>query len=259
MKLIITGACGRMGKAVAEAAVRSGATVAAGVDINAAAAPLTSEYPVYEKLSDFTGAADVLVDFSHHTALESILTFTRGRRLPVVIATTGQTEQELVMLRAAGTVIPVFYSRNMSLGVNLLIELVRTAAAALGADYNVEIIEEHHMHKLDAPSGTALMLADAASSGLRQAEDGEFNTEIVTERASRHAERDIHEIGIHSVRGGSIVGEHEVIFAGQNEVIRLSHSASSREVFADGALRAAAFIIGKPAGVYDMRDLVSMR
>ena len=259
MKLIITGACGRMGKAVAEAAAKSGATVAAGVDINAASVPLSSKYPIYEKLSDFTGNADVLVDFSHHTALEGILHFALERRLPAVIATTGQTDAELALLRQAASVIPIFYSRNMSLGVNLLIELVKTAAAAFGADYNIEIVEEHHMHKLDAPSGTALMLADAASAGLKKAEGSGFKTEIVTERASRHSERGEHEIGIHSVRGGNIVGEHEVIFAGQNEVIRLSHSASSREVFADGAMRAAAYIIGKPAGVYDMHDLVSMR
>jgi dihydrodipicolinate reductase len=259
MKLIITGACGRMGKAVADAALKSGATVAAGVDINAASAPLTSQYPVYEKLSDFSGNADVLVDFSHHTAIESILKFSLERRIPAVIATTGQTEPELAMLRKAASVIPIFYSRNMSLGVNLLIELVKTAASALGKEYNIEIVEEHHKHKLDAPSGTALMLADAAKSGLCTAEGCEYKTEIVTERASRHAERGEDEIGIHSVRGGNIVGEHEVIFAGQNEVIRLSHSACSREVFADGAIRAAAFIIGKPAGIYDMHDLVSMR
>jgi 4-hydroxy-tetrahydrodipicolinate reductase len=258
MKLIITGACGRMGRAVAEAAERSGINVAAGVDINAASAPLTYKYPIYEKLTDFTGTADVLVDFSHHTALEGILDFARERRMPAVIATTGHTPQELALMREAGSVIPIFYSRNMSLGVNLLIELVKAAAASLGADYNIEIVEEHHKHKLDAPSGTALMLAEAASDGLRSAEGEGCKTEIVTERASRRAERGASEIGIHSVRGGNIVGEHEVIFAGQNEVIRLSHSASSREVFADGAIRAAAFIIGKPAGIYSMRDLVSM-
>jgi 4-hydroxy-tetrahydrodipicolinate reductase len=258
MKLIITGACGRMGRAVAEAAERSGNIVAAGVDINAASAPLTYKYPIYEKVADFTGSADVLVDFSHHTALEGILAFARDRRMPVVIATTSHTALELSLMRESSLVIPIFYSRNMSLGVNLLIELVKTAATALGADYNIEIVEEHHKHKLDAPSGTALMLAEAAADGLRSAEGEDYKTEIVTERASRHAERGVREIGIHSVRGGSIVGEHEVIFAGQNEVIRLSHSASSREVFADGAIRAAAFIIGKPAGLYDMRDLVSV-
>ncbi len=256
MKLIITGACGRMGRAVAEAAANSGAIVAAGVDINCTSAPLTFKYPVYEKLSDFTGAADVLVDFSHHTATESILAFALARRLPVVIATTGQTDADMAAMRAASASIPIFYSRNMSLGVNMLIELVRSAAAALGARYDIEIVEEHHKHKLDAPSGTALMLADAASAGLRTAEGADFTTQIITERASRRAERGEGEIGIHSVRGGSIVGEHEVIFAGQNEIIRLSHSASSREVFADGAIRAAAFIIGKPAGLYDMRDIV---
>ena len=258
MKVMIFGACGRMGKAVADAAERSGNIIAAGIDINAAAAPLTYKYPIYEKPADFTGLADVLIDFSHHTALEGILNFARERRMPAVIATTGHTPQEVELMRAASLVIPIFYSRNMSLGVNLLLELVRSAAAALGADYNIEIVEEHHKHKLDAPSGTALMLAEAASEGLRCAEGEDYKTEIVTERASRRAERGAQEIGIHSVRGGSIVGEHEVIFAGQNEVIRLSHSASSREVFADGAIKAAAFLIGKPAGMYDMRDLVSM-
>lgn len=258
MKLIIVGACGRMGKAVAEAAERSGITVAAGVDINAASAPLTYKYPIYEKPSDFTGSADVLIDFSHHTALEGVLRFAHERRMAAVIATTGHTGQELELMREASSMIPIFYSRNMSLGVNLLLELVKTAASALGAEYNIEIVEEHHKHKLDAPSGTALMLAEAATEGLRSAEGEDYKPQLVTERASRRAEREAHEVGIHSVRGGSIVGEHEVIFAGQNEVIRLSHSAASREVFADGAIKAAAFIIGKPAGLYDMRDLVSM-
>jgi len=247
-----------MGRAVAEAAARSGITVAAGVDINAASAPLTYKYPIYVKLADFTGTADVLVDFSHHTALEGILNFARVRKMPAVIATTGHTPHELEVMREAAAVIPIFYSRNMSLGVNLLLELVKTAAASLGKEYNIEIVEEHHKHKLDAPSGTALMLAEAASEGLRAAEGEDFAVQIVTERASRRADRDVHEIGVHSVRGGSIVGEHEVIFAGQNEIIRLSHSAASREVFADGAIKAAEFLIGKPAGLYNMRDLVSM-
>lgn len=257
MNIVITGACGRMGRAVAEAASAAGMNITAGVDINAASAPITGGCPIYEKLADVSGAVDVIIDFSHHTALEGILSYALEHKTAAVIATTGHTEAELALMKSASASIPIFYSRNMSLGVNLLLELVKIAAASLGKSYDIEIIEEHHRHKLDAPSGTALMLADSASEGLREAEGDSFKVDYVTERASRRAERPDCEIGISSVRGGNIIGEHEVIFAGSNEVIKLSHSAASREVFADGAVRAARFICGKPAGLYSMRDIVS--
>lgn len=236
-----------MGAAVVAAATGAGHRIAAGIDQNPAA---TSPFPVFAAPEECTVQADVIIDFSHHSALPALLEFAEERHLPAVICTTGHTEEELAHLARAAERIPVFYSRNMSLGINLLMALCRRAAAALGTDFDVEIVEKHHRNKLDAPSGTALMLADAVASADEEPHPLTFD------RTARRAVRPRGEIGISSVRGGSIVGEHEVIFAGKDEVITLSHAAMSREVFATGALRAAAFLIGKPAGRYDMDDLI---
>lgn len=236
-----------MGAAVVAAATGAGHRIAAGIDPNPAA---TSPFPVFAAPEECTVQADVIIDFSHHSALPALLEFAEERHLPAVICTTGHTEEELARLARAAERIPVFYSRNMSLGINLLMALCRRAAAALGTDFDVEIVEKHHRNKLDAPSGTALMLADAVASA-----DEEPHL-LTFDRTARRAVRPRGEIGISSVRGGSIVGEHEVIFAGKDEVISLSHTAMSREVFATGALRAAAFLVGKPAGRYDMDDLI---
>lgn len=236
-----------MGAAVVAAATGAGHRIAAGIDPNPAA---TSPFPVFAAPEECTVQADVIIDFSHHSALPALLEFAEERHLPAVICTTGHTEEELAHLARAAERIPVFYSRNMSLGINLLMALCRRAAAALGTDFDVEIVEKHHRNKLDAPSGTALMLADAVASADEEPHPLTFD------RTARRAVRPRGEIGISSVRGGSIVGEHEVIFAGKDEVITLSHAAMSREVFATGALRAAAFLIGKPAGRYDMDDLI---
>ena len=234
-----------MGKALAAAAARSGDRIVAGVDI----APTEGgPFPVYAFPAEFCGKADVVVDFSHHSALGAILQYALTHRTPAVIATTGHSEEELDLLRRAAEKIPIFYSRNMSLGVNLLISLCRRAASTLGEDFDVEIVEKHHNQKLDAPSGTALMIADALSEGE--------NRPYVYDRHAERRVRERGEIGIHSVRGGTIVGEHDVIFAGKDEVLTLSHSAASREVFATGALRAVHFLADKPAGLYSMQDLV---
>ena len=247
MDILLCGACGRMGAAVAAAAHEAGHRIVAGVDPNPAA---TSPFPIFASPEECTVRADVIVDFSHHSALPALLSFAKKRRIPAVICTTGHTKEELDLLSRAAGEIAVFYSRNMSLGINLLMSLCRRAAAALGSDFDVEIVEKHHRNKLDAPSGTALMLADAVSGADKEPHP------LVFDRTERRAVRPRGEIGISSVRGGSIVGEHEVIFAGKDEVITLSHSASSREVFATGALRAAEFLIGKPAGTYDMGSLL---
>ncbi len=250
INILLTGAAGKMGRVVAQAAYGSPLyRIAAGIDINSASADITA-FPLFSSLSEFSGEVDAVIDFSHHTALEGLLNFAVRERLPVVVATTGHTESELAAMKEAARVIPVFYSRNMSIGINLLAELVRKAAASLPG-FDIEIVEKHHNRKLDAPSGTALMLAEAASGAL------DYDPCYTYERQSRRQARDPHEIGIHSVRGGTIVGEHEVIFAGPDEVITLSHSAASREVFAQGALRAALFITGKPAALYNMTDLVN--
>ena len=194
--------------------------------------------------------ADVIVDFSHPSAFFGVLGFAKKRKLPIVVATTGLSEEQKSQLFAAKTEIPVFYSANMSLGVNLLISLCKKTAKVLEGKFDIEIVEKHHRTKLDAPSGTALAIADGISEVLKEA------PEYTYDRHSVRRERGKNEIGIHSVRGGSIVGEHEVIFAGADEVITLSHSAASREVFAAGAIAAAEFMKGKPAGLYSMNELI---
>lgn len=253
LNLLLTGCCGRMGRFIADkAALSESFRVLAGVDINPSATRY--DFPVFSDVSEaaaspLTSDIDVVIDFSHHTAVSSVLDYTVSHHKAAVIATTGHTDEEKEMIFAAARSVPVFYSFNMSLGINLLSALVRRAASLLDG-FDIEIVEAHHRSKLDAPSGTALMLADAAEQGL------DYKPEYVYERQSRHCARGDREIGIHSVRGGTIVGEHEVVFAGDNEVIRLSHSATSREVFARGALRAAEFIADKPAGLYSMQSIV---
>lgn len=245
MKLIICGAFGRMGKAVAALAkAHDDVSVVCGVDIVSG----TADFPVAERLEDFKGEADVIIDFSHHSSTASVCAYAAERGIPAVIATTGQTEEEKALIAKAAEKTAIFMSANMSLGVALLCKLCKEAAAFLeGAD--IEITEKHHNKKLDAPSGTALMIAD----GIKQVKDDSY---YVFDRSSERRQRDKKEIGIQSVRAGNIVGEHEVLFALGNEHITISHSAFSRELFADGAFKAARFLVGKEKGVYSMQDLV---
>jgi len=210
-------------------------------------------FPVYADPAEFigdssaAGTADVVVDFSIPAALDALLTFCIDKRIPPVLCTTGYSPEQLASINDAALHIPIFRSGNMSLGINLLADLIRRARSVLGDGYDIEIVERHHKRKMDAPSGTALMLADAAASVMPETPD------YIYDRHSRRAPRDSNEIGISSVRGGTIVGEHEVIFAGLDEVIELRHSAASRDVFATGAIKAAKFMAGinKP-GLYDM-------
>lgn len=248
LKILLCGCGGRMGAAVIAAANAAGDRIVAGVDINPAA---DSPFPIYTSPEEFAGKADVIIDFSHHSALTGLLAYAERTGAPLVVCTTGHTEEETAAMRASAARVPIFFSRNMSLGINLLISLCRRAAATLGADFDIEIIEKHHNQKLDAPSGTALMIADAIVES--------DNTEhpYVYDRHTERRKRARGEIGLHAVRGGTIVGEHEVLFAGKDEVLTLSHSASSREVFATGALRAAHFLATKGAGLYSMDDVVN--
>jgi len=249
IKIILSGAGGRLGRAIMVSAAEAGCRIVAGIDIQ----PFAGEVPVYASVAEVPDMdADCIIDCSHHSAILPLLGFAKERKLPIVICTTGHTEDENAAIHAAASEIPVFHSRNMSVGINLLIELAKKAASVLGEDFDVEIIEQHHNKKLDAPSGTALMIADAISDNIGH------TTEYTYERQSKRQVRDRKEIGIHSVRGGTIVGEHEVIFAGTDEVIRISHSAASREVFARGALRAAKYMAVQKAdgSVYDMTRLV---
>lgn len=249
INILLTGCNGRMGKAVAESVANNDqCNIVAGIDVNDANA--TSQFPTFLSIEEYKGKCDVIVDFSFHTATKAILDYAIERNIPVVIATTGHTEEETQYIKNSSEKIPVFYSRNMSLGINLLIALAKKACQSLGESFDIEIIEKHHNMKLDAPSGTALMIADALK------ETREIETEYVYNRQPVKKKREPSEIGIHAVRGGTIVGEHEVMFAGKNEIVTLSHSASSRNVFAEGAVRAALFMVGKPAGLYDMNSIV---
>ncbi len=246
--LIIQGVCGRMGRAlVALIDEREDCKIVAGVDVCTNA---SFPFPVYTKLQDVKESADVMIDFSLPEATKAALPVCMERNLPCVICTTGLSDELKKELQFASMQCAVFYSANMSLGINLLIELVKTARKTL-PDFDIEIVEKHHHNKLDAPSGTALALADA----INNTSAGQFH--YVYDRHELRQKRAADEIGIHAVRGGSIVGEHDVLFAGPDEVLTLSHCAYSREVFANGAISAALFLKGKMPGIYNMRDLIA--
>ena len=246
IRVILSGCGGRMGKEVARlCAEKEEFQVVAGVDVTNPACA----FPVFTDWAEALPEADVIIDFSFHTAVTALLSYAEKKKMPAVIATTGFTEEEKALIAAASQKIPVFRSANMSIGINLLAELARKAARFL-PDFDVEIVEKHHNQKVDAPSGTALMLADEIASVLPEP------SEYIYERHSHMQKRSPNEIGLHSIRGGSIVGEHDVIFAGQGETITLSHQAANREILANGAICAARFLAEKPAGMYSMKDLL---
>ena len=238
-----------MGRVIQQlVAGRTDCTIAAGVDLFADS---TAAFPAYTNIADVQEEADVIIDFSHPSLLTPILSYAAQKGgIPAVLCTTGYSAEQVEALKTAAQTQPVFYSRNMSLGINLLIELSKKATKVLGDQFDIEIIEKHHNQKIDAPSGTALMLADAIAS----VRDGE--TQYVYDRHAQRKKREKSEIGLHAVRGGTIVGEHEVVFAGNHEVITLSHSAQSKELFATGAVNAAVYMCSKGPGLYDMSDMI---
>ena len=247
-KIIISGCNGRMGRVVESICEADpDVSVVAGFDVSLE----SRAFPVFVSPANFTGEADAVIDFSSPAALDGLLAFALERKVPLVLATTGYSDEQLARIDEASKRIPIFRSANMSLGINVLLELVKKAAAVLGDSYDIEIVEKHHNRKVDAPSGTALMIADAAASALN------FKPEYVYERHSVRQSRDKKEIGISAVRGGTIVGIHEIMFAGRDEIIEIKHTAMSREIFANGAVKAAKFLAGmsKP-GMYDMSMLV---
>lgn len=247
-KIILCGCLGRMGKAITDiVAETENAEIVCGIDV----APGSMPYPVYDDYAKVTEDADAIIDFSHPSNFEKLLVFAKEKKLPVVFATTGLSEAQREQMKQAAAEIPVFFSANMSLGINLLIRLAKQAATILEEKFDIEIIEKHHNRKLDAPSGTALAIADAISESVSE------KPEYVYDRHSVRKQRSKNEIGLHAVRGGTIVGEHDVLFAGPDEVLTISHSAASRSVFAEGAVRAAQFMNGKPKGFYSMDDLFS--
>lgn len=247
--IILNGCNGKMGKVITRIAESDpDCKIIAGIDI---CNYCENDYPVYTSAEECTEKADVIVDFSHPSAFSDVLELAIRTKTPLIAATTGLSKEQHGELAAAAEKIPVFFSANMSIGINLLTELSKKAAALLDGSFDIEILEKHHNQKIDAPSGTALAIADAISDVLQTA------PEYVYDRHSVRRKRSPHEIGIHSVRGGTIVGEHEVIFAGVDEVIELKHTASSKEVFAVGAIRAAKFMTGKPKGMYSMSDIIA--
>lgn len=248
-KIVLCGACGKMGAAIAAAVDnRSDCEIVAGVDI---AKKEGLGFPVYSSFAEISETANVVIDFSNPVCLDDMLAYCIEKKLPAVICTTGYSPEQVAQIKEASKEIAIFYSGNMSLGINLLIELSKKAAKVFGESFDIEIIEKHHNQKLDAPSGTALMIADAITEYAKN------DAQYVYDRHAYRKKRDKREIGIHAVRGGNIVGEHEVLFAGTDELFTISHSARSKSVFAVGAVNAAVYMNGQSAGMYDMSDLLS--
>ena len=222
--------------------------VAAGVDVTGVA---NDDFPVFTSLEKVDVKVDAIIDFSAAVAVDSVLDYAVEKQIPLVECTTGLSEEQLAHLEECSKKVAILRSANMSLGVNTLLKMVKTAAKVLGeAGFDIDIVEKHHRRKLDAPSGTALALADS----INEACDGKYN--YVFDRSERRMQRPADEIGISAVRGGTIVGEHEIIFAGTDEVIEFKHTAYSRAVFGKGAIEAAVYLAGKPAGLYDMSDVI---
>lgn len=249
VKILLVGCNGRMGRAISTLTAAGGtAVVVGGIDTNPA---VLFDYPVFSTFGSCTISPDVIIDFSNPAALPSLVDFALRRALPMVVATTGLEASHREALKVASDRIPVFVSANMSLGINLLLDLAAKAAMVLYPEFDIELIEAHHNQKLDAPSGTALMIADRVNDAL------DHRLHYVYDRHAVRGKRDGGELGIHAIRGGSIVGEHTLLFAGPDEVIEIRHSAQSREVFAHGALKAARFLAGKTPGLYSMKDLIA--
>lgn len=242
IKVIMNGAMGRMGKEIVKSIEQSDdVKIAALVDING------DGKDVLRAIDDFTGDADVIIDFSHHTAVHSVLDYAKKRNIPAVVATTGMTEEELKYIDECAEIIPVFRSANMSIGVAVLAAFAAEAARVI-PDADIEIVETHHRNKLDAPSGTALLIANEIKTSRPEAE-------FVCGRSGMKKRED-NEIGINSIRCGNVVGIHEVIISTPAETITLKHEAHDRSLFAKGAVSAAKFLIGKRAGLYNIKDMV---
>lgn len=249
IKILMHGCNGKMGRMITELVKNDdGAVIAAGVDTYTG---IANDYLVYESIDQCDTDVDVVIDFSNAGAVDALLDYCAEKKIPVVLCTTGLSEEQLEKVRETSEKTAVLKSANMSMGINLLLKLLKDAAKVLGnAGYDIELVERHHNQKLDAPSGTALALADSINEAL----NGEYH--YVYDRSQVRQKRDAKEIGISAVRGGTIVGDHEVIFAGTDEVIEFRHSAYSRNVFAKGAVEAAKFLAGKETGMYDMGDVI---
>ena len=245
LKVIINGYSGSMGKVLTKCVNEdSELQLVCGVSKD----DLDVPFKTYHKMSDVEESADVIIDFSHHSTIDDVLGYATKTKTPLVIATTGFNEDELGKIKEASSIIPIFHSSNMSLGVNVLVKLVKEAAKALNG-FDIEIIEKHHNKKLDAPSGTAVMIANGIKEVLP-------DTECIYGRYGRSEKRSSNEVGIHAIRGGTIVGEHTAIFAGHDEVVEIKHTAQSKDIFAKGAIAAAKFLVNQKAGYYNMNNIL---
>lgn len=249
IKIVLNGCSGKMGKMITECAAKfKGVEIVAGID----KFPSNTAYPIFENVQDLNIDYDVLLDFSRADALNDLIEITEKTNKPLVICSTGFSQEDLALIDEKSKTLKLFRSGNMSFGINLIVSLLKKVTPLLYGNYDIEIIEKHHNQKVDAPSGTAIMLADAAKNSIQD------TTKYVYGREG-NSKREENEIGIHAIRGGSIVGDHDVIFAGTGEVIELSHKAISREVFAVGALKACEYMasVTKP-GLYDMNDVIGL-
>ena len=250
VRIIMHGCNGKMGQTITNMVKEDeGAEIVAGIDVSD---HIKNDYPVFKSPAECDVEADVVIDFSNAAAVDALLDWCEEKKLPLVLCSTGLSEAQTERATKKSTEkIAVLKSANMSLGINVLLKLLKEAAAQFApAGFDIEIVEKHHNLKLDAPSGTALALADSINEEM----DGQY--EYVYDRSQRRQKRDKKELGISAVRGGTIVGDHDVIFAGTDEVITFSHRAYSKAVFAKGAVQAAKFLAGKPAGFYDMSDVI---
>lgn len=248
IRVLLNGCNGKMGQAITRTCeLKDDLFVVAGVD---AVQKEGHSYPVYSDPYQVKEEADIIIDFSHPSALAGILDYAVHKKLPLVIATTGLSKEHMKLIEESSHSIPVLLSANMSLGINLILDLAKRATKMLNGNFDIEIIEKHHNQKIDAPSGTALAIADAINSTLAGKQ-----MKYVYDRHSARQKRTRDEIGIHSVRGGTITGEHTIIFAGNDEMIEIKHTAVSKDLFAEGALKAASFLYNKAPGFYKIQDI----
>lgn len=250
-RVLMNGCCGRMGRVINDICNADPAIeIVAGCDLSDNTEGL--KFPVFKKLTECDVDFDVIIDFSNAKCMPDLFAFACDKKKPVVCCTTGLGEEELKILEDATKVIPVFKSANMSVGMNIMVELCKKVTKLLYPEYDIEIVEAHHNQKLDAPSGTALMIADAIKSEI------ESEVEYVYDRHDVRKKREQKEIGISAIRGGNIVGEHEAMFIGPEEILKVSHSAQTRNVFARGAVVAAKYVVGKEPGKYDMTNVIEI-
>ncbi|KGM97287.1 dihydrodipicolinate reductase [Clostridium novyi A str. 4552] len=249
-KIILSGCSGKMGKMISQSVSNfEKLSIVAGID---KFKDESLKYPIFENISECNITADVVLDFSRPDTLDSLLSHCKAKNLPLVLCTTGYSKEQLDIINESSKAIPIFHSANMSIGINVINNILKDISAMLYENYDIEIIEKHHNQKVDAPSGTALLLGNTIKDSIK--EETVFN-----KGRNGIKKREKNEIGIHAIRGGSIVGEHEVIFAGAGEIIELKHTALSREVFAIGALKACEYMPGKDSGLYTMDDVIKSK